>query len=52
MHLGLLGDIGEGGVMKSLLVHQGHRGLDQPLVFVCLSWRHRALPACRVMIVG
>jgi hypothetical protein len=41
-HLSLLGNIGQGGVMKALLVYQSHRRLDQPLSFVCLSSRHRA----------
>jgi hypothetical protein len=38
--------------MKALLVHQGHRGLDQPVAFVGLSCRHRALPACRVIVAS
>src|SRR5207237_5119046 len=47
-YLSLLGNISQGGVMKALLVYQGHRRLDQPLTFVGLSWRHRAFStSCR-----
>jgi hypothetical protein len=51
-HVSLLGYIGQGGLMKTLLVYQGHRRLDQSVTFVGLSWRHRTFSISHFIIVG